>query len=182
MKAKKIFNFEEFNTICEKNAHIQVERVIGEKISITKTSEPIYESNNVTQKLDDKIENAVIALPYSINSKITIDSLSSNIDSFLKSQQVQGDCGYSIGHYYDGDYKSEESVWNPQSLCVSLHGAISDRAGTIAVCIEILRIYKLPRILIIKETCVMEISSDGEQQIKPLPQNKIKRLNEMITI
>jgi hypothetical protein len=179
MKTTKIFNFDEFNAVCEHNAsNIQVEKVIGEKISITKSLEPLFESNNLTQSLTNKIENAVIALPYSMQTKVTIDSLSSSIDNYLNSLQLEGESGYSIGNYFDGDYKSDSSLWNHKSLCVSLFGPISDRPGTIAVAVEIMRTYKLPKILIIKEMCLMEITCDGETQIKPLPQNRIKRLND----
>lgn len=177
MKSTKIFKFKEFSAACENNVrNIHVCELSDENISI-QTAEHLFECN-VPQKTSHKIENAVIALPYSLKCKITIDSLSLNLTRFLKSQQVQGECGFSLGHYFDGDYKSGDSVWNQRSLCVSLYGDISDRAGTVAVAVEIMRMYNLPRILILTETCVMEITRDGDNQVKPLPQTRIKRLDD----
>lgn len=177
MKSTKIFKFKEFSAACEKNVrNIHVCEVSDENISI-QNAEHIFECN-VPQNPTYKIEDTVIALPYSIKSKVTIDSLSLSLTRFLKSQQVQGGCGFSIGHYFDGDYKSGESVWNQKSLCVSLYGDISDRARTIAVAVEIMKMYNLPRILILTETCVMEITRDGDNQVKPLPQTRIKRLDD----
>ena len=177
MKSTKIFKFKEFSAACEKNVrNIHVCEVSDENISI-QTAEHLFECN-VPQKTSHKIENAVIALPYSIKCKVTIDSLSLSLTRFLKSQQVQGGCGFSIGHYFEGDYQSGDSVWNQRSLCVSLYGDISDRAGTVAVAVEIMRMYNLPRILLLTETCVMEITRDGDNQVKPLPQTRIKRLDD----
>ena len=175
MKKVKILKVEEFNALNENFLHnIRMQDVSGEPLLTTNT-EPLFESEKAPSL--QKIENAIIALPYTIEGNVTIDALTNTITQFLKNQQVKGECGYSVGHYFAGDYKSGNCVWNEKSLCVSLVGEISDRSGTIAVAIEIMRVHNLSRILIINEMSVMEITRDGSQ-IKPLPQNRIRRIGD----
>ena len=63
-----------------------------------------------------------------------------------------------------------------KSLCVSLCGAISDRAGTIAVAVQIMAQFDLPKMLIINESSIMELTKEGEQS--PLPKHKIRRMGD----
>ncbi len=172
MKSTKIFNSEEFSAVCRKNAkNIRVQEVTNENISV-QNAEHLFECN-VTQP--HKIENAVIVLPYCIKCKVTVDSLSLNLTRYVNKQQAKGSSGFSIGRYFVGDYKSGESVWNEKSLCVSLVGEISDRAGTIAAAVEIMRVCHLPRILILNEVGAMEIYLETNDA-NPLSQYRIKRV------
>lgn len=172
MKSTKVFKFKEFNAACEASSHsIQVQEVKKDSISI-QAAEPLYECN-VSQP-HHKIENAVIVLPYTIKGKATVDSLSLTLTRYVSKQQAQGDSGFSLGRFFVGDYRSGESVWNEKSLCVSLYGVISDRAGTIATAEEIMRIFDLPKILILNEAGALEITRDASQS-KPQP-HRIKRL------
>lgn len=150
----------------------RMRRLVGENIQ-TQAAEPLYESN-VSQT--DKTRSAIIVLPYIVQSPVTIDSLTNTVTEYLKNQPLK-DSGFSISHYFAGDHKSGESVWNEKSLCVSLVGEISDRSGTVAVAVEIMRVHSLPRILVLDETCALEITRDGSE-VKPLPQNRIKRIGE----
>lgn len=174
MTSTKILKINEFKAI-NKNivSNIHVQEVTGVKIAATQT-EPLYESESFTSAM--KIENNYIVLPFNPKCKITIESLTLNLTNYIQSQRI-GESGFSVGHYFTNDYKSGESIWNEKSLCVSLVGEISDRAGTIATAVEIMRMYNLPRILILTETCMMEITRDGNQ-VKPLPQHRIKRIGE----
>lgn len=174
MKSTKVFKFKEFNEIREANLrNIHVQEVTGENISL-QPAEPLYECN-VSQS-HHKIENAVIVLPYTLKGKATVDSLSLTLTRYVSKQQAQGDSGFSLGRFFVGDYRSGESIWNEKSLCVSLYGVISDRAGTIATAEEIMRIFDLPRILILNEAGALEITRDAIQS-KP-QQHRIKRLGE----
>ena len=174
MSKTKILKINEFTAINESLANnVHVREVTGNSITI-QAAEHLFECN-VSQPY--KIENAVIVLPYSIESKVTIDSLSLHLTKFVRDKRGGKSSGFSIGRYFVGDYKSGESVWNEKSLCVSLVGEISDREGTIATAVEIMRVYHLPRILILNETCAMELTQVvGEAN--PLPQHRIKRIGE----
>lgn len=171
MKTTKILKVSEFAAMSgtlSKNTHLY--EVQNENISNTST-EPLYESSMPITK---KVESAVIALP---EGEISIESLTNTITRFLNSQQIKGDHGFSVGNYFAGDYKSGENKWNEKSLCISLWGDISDRAGTIATAVQILSAYHLPRILVMNETSVLEITKEGNEA-KPLPQNRIKRIGD----
>ena len=175
MKSTKVLKIKEFLAIKENlSSNIHVQEVTGVKFSATQT-EPLYESESFPSA--KKKENNIIVLPDNPKCRITIDSLTLNLTKYLQSQRVGGESGFSVGHYFSDEYKSGESVYNEKSLCVSLVGEISDRAGTIATAVEIMRVYSLPRILILTETAMMEITRDGNQ-VKPLPQHRIKRIGE----
>lgn len=151
---------------------VSLRRLVNENIQ-TQAAEPLYESNIHPT---DKTRSAIIVLPYCIQEPITIDSLSNTVTEYLKSQPLK-DSGFSISHYFVGDHKSGETVWNEKSLCVSLIGEVSDRSGTVATAVEIMRVHNLPRILVLDETCALEISRDGSE-VKPLPQHRIQRIGE----
>ena len=171
MKTAKILKVGEYAAVRENlTKDTRIYEVKNEKVEITST-EPLYESSMSVTK---KIENAVIALP---EGEISLESLTDTISRFLNDQQIKGDHGFSVGNYFAGDYKSGENKWNEKSLCVSLWGDISDRAGTIATAVQILSAYHLPRILVMNETSVLEITKDGNE-VKPLPQNRIKRIGD----
>ena len=174
MGMTKILKINEFTAINESLANnVHVREVTGNNLSI-QAAEHLFECN-VTQPY--KIENAVIVLPYSIENKVTVDSLSLHLTKFVKDKRGGKSSGFSIGRYFAGDYKSGESVWNEKSICVSLVGEISDREGTIATAVEIMRVYHLPRILILNETCALELTQEGGEA-NPLPQHRIKRIGE----
>lgn len=171
MKTTKILKISEFAAVNGKlPKNTRIFELMKENIAIQNT-EPLYESSMPITK---KIENAVIALP---EGEITIESLTDTITRFLNAQQIKGDHGFTVGNYFAGDYKSGENKWNEKSLCVSLWGDISDRAGTIATAVQILSAYHLPRILVMNETSVLEITKEGNE-VKPLPQNRIKRIGD----
>lgn len=130
MKSTKVLKIKEFLAIKENLAsNIHVQEVTGKTFSATQT-EPLYESESFPSA--KKIENNFIVLPDNPKCRITIDSLTLNLTKYLQSQRVGGESGFSVGHYFSDEYKSGESVYNEKSLCVSLVGEISDRAGTIA--------------------------------------------------
>lgn len=174
MKTTKILKIKEFIALNENivgNVHVQ--ELMNENIS-ARTAEPLYESN---ASQADKAVSAIIALPYNENGTITIDGLTETISQFIESQHLSDGCGFSIGHYFAGNYKSEKSVWNEKSLCASLVGEISERARMIATAVQILTRHNLPRILVLTETCALEITRN-DSEVKPLPQHHIKRLTD----
>ena len=160
----KILKFKEFsNAKLNENRHnVNMRELVGENISI-EYSEPLFEC----EQTPTKIEPAIIALP---ECSVTVDALTDTVTRFLNCQMPQNEIGFSVGNYFRGDYGSAEAEckWSEKSLCVSLTGAISDKEGTIAVAIEILAQHKLPMILVIMETCILEITRDGNR-IKTLP-------------
>lgn len=169
MKISKILKVGEFSAVNGKlPKNTRIYELLKENIAV-KSTEPLFESSMPVTK---KIENAVIALP---EGEISLESLTDTITRFLKDQQIKGDHGFSVGNYFVGDYKSGENKWNEKSLCVSLWGDISDRAGTIATAVQILSAYHLPRILVLNETSFLEITNDSNE-VKPMPQRRIKRL------
>lgn len=167
----KILKFKEFsNAKLNENRHnVNMRELVGENISI-EYSEPLYES----EQPPTKIEPAIIALP---EDSVTIDALTETVTRFLNCQMPQSEIGFTVGNYFRGDYenKAAKCKWSEKSLCVSLTGAISDREGTVATAIEILAQHRLPIILVITETCILEITRDGNR-IKPLPQTRVKRV------
>ena len=154
----KILKFKEFSNakLNEKLHNVNVRELVGENISI-EYSEPLYES----EQIPTKIEPAIIALP---ENSVTTDALTDTVTRFLDCQMPQNEIGFTVGNYFRGDYGSKEAEckWSEKSLCVSLTGAISDKEGTIAVAIEILAQHTLPMILVIMETCILEITRDGD--------------------
>lgn len=173
MKNVKILKVGEFVALNEsKLKHLRVSSVVNENIAIAQT-EPLYESANF--QTADQIEPAVIALP---EGGTTIESLNNTITRFLKSQRLSDEVSFTIGHFFSGDYKSGKSAWNEKSLCVSLTGEISDRAGTVATAVEIMAKEKLPVILVLTEAGIMEITREGTAELKPKPQHRIKRVAE----
>lgn len=171
MKTAKILKVSEFAAMGDTLSHnTRIFEIQNENIAVN-NAEPLYESSMPVTK---KIENAVIALP---EGEITIESLTDTITRFLNAQQIKGDHGFTVGNYFAGDYTSSGCKWNEKSLCVSLWGEISDRAGTIATAVQILSAYRLPRILVMNETSVLEITKEGNE-VKPLPQNRIKRIGD----
>lgn len=173
MKTTKILRVGEYSVLCEsKLKDIRVSGVMKENIAFS-PSEPLYESEQFPAS--SQIEPAVIALP---ECGVTIEALSDTVSRFLESQHIKEDNGFSVGNYFSGDYKSGKSIWNEKSLCVSLTGAISDRAGTVAVAVEIMAKHNLPIILVLTEAGVMEITRDGSTNLNPKPQNRIKRIGE----
>lgn len=173
MGTTKILKIREFEAINKNNARYIHEKEVTERNIAIKPAEPLLESN---VQNTDKTRSAIIVLPYCIQEPITIDSLSNTVTEYLKSQPLK-DSGFSISHYFVGDHKSGETVWNEKSLCVSLIGEVSDRSGTVATAVEIMRVHNLPRILVLDETCALEISRDGSE-VKPLPQHRIQRIGE----
>lgn len=173
MKSVKILKVSEFNTLNEcKLPNLRVSGVANENIAVSLT-EPLYESANFQSA--EQIEPAIIALP---DGNTTIESLTDTITRFLKSQRLSNEVSFTIGNFFSGDYKSGKSVWNEKSLCVSLTGEISDRAGTVAVAVEIMSKENLPVILVVSEAGVMEITRQGTAELKPKPQDRIKRIGE----
>jgi hypothetical protein len=173
MKSAKILKVGEFVALNEsKLQHLRVSSVVNENIAIAQT-EPLYESANFQSA--EQIEPAIIALPV---GNTTIESLNNTITRFLKTQRLSDEVSFTIGNFFSGDYKSGKSVWNEKSLCVSLTGEISDRAGTVAVAVEIMSKENLPVILVISEAGVMEITRQGTVELKPKPQDRIKRIAE----
>lgn len=173
MKSAKILKVGEFVALNEsKLQHLRVSSVVNENIAIAQT-EPLYESANFQSA--EQIEPAIIALPV---GNTTIESLNNTITRFLKTQRLSDEVSFTIGNFFSGDYKSGKSVWNEKSLCVSLTGEISDRAGTVAVAVEIMSKENLPVILVISEAGVMEITRQGTAELKPKPQDRIKRIAE----
>ena len=173
MKNVKILKVGEFVALNEsKIKNLRVSSVVNENIAISLT-EPLYESANFQSA--EQIEPAVIALP---EGNTTIESLNNTITRFLKTQRLSDEVSFTIGNFFSGDYKSGKSVWNEKSLCVSLTGEISDRAGTVAVAVEIMSKENLPVILVISEAGVMEITRQGTAELKPKPQDRIKRIGE----
>ena len=171
MKISKILKVSEYVAMSGNlTTNTRIYEVLNENIAV-KHSEPLYESSMPITK---KIENAVIALP---EDTVDIESLTNTVTKFLKDQQIKGEHGFSVGNYFASDYASSGSKWNEKSLCVSLWGDVSDRAGTIAVAVECMRAHNLPRILIVTDNCIMEITRDSSE-IKPLPQQRIKKLGD----
>ncbi len=169
-KILKIKEFEIINKDNSRNTH-EIEVAVGD--IIIQPAEHLFECN-VTHS---KIENAVIVLPYSIDGKVTVESLSLHLTKYVRRKNRQGDSGFTIGRYFCGDHKSGESVWNEKSICVSLIGSISDRAGTIATAEEIIRVFNLPRILILNDVGAIEITRENNEA-NPFSQNRIKRIGE----
>lgn len=173
MKNVKILKVGEFVALNEsKLKHLRVSSVVNENIAIAQT-EPLYESAQTPAA--EQIEPAVIALPV---GDTTIESLTNTITRFLKSQRLADEVSFTIGNFFSGDYKSNKSIWNEKSLCVSLTGGISDRAGTVATAVEIMAKEKLPVILVLTEAGIMEITREGTAELKPKPQSRIKRVTE----
>lgn len=171
MKTAKILKVGEFAAMGDTlSRNTRIFEIQNENIAVN-NAEPIYESSMPITK---KIENAVIALP---EGEISLESLTDTITRFLNAQQIKGDHGFTVGNYFAGDYTSSGCKWNEKSLCVSLWGEISDRAGTIATAVQILSAYHLPQILVIGDTGILEITKNGNE-IKPLPQNRIKRIGD----
>lgn len=141
-KILKIKEFEIINKDNSRNTH-EIEVAVGD--IIIQPAEHLFECN-VTHS---KIENAVIVLPYSIDGKVTVESLSLHLTKYVRRKKAHGDSGFTIGRYFLGDYESGESVWNEKSICVSLIGCISDRAGTIATAEEIMRAFNLPKMRLV---------------------------------
>lgn len=169
-KILKIKEFEIINKDTSRNTH-EIEVGVGD-ITI-QPAEHLFECN-VTHS---KIENAVIVLPYTIDGKVTVESLSLHLTKYVRRKKGQDDSGFTIGRYFCGDHKSGESVWNEKSICVSLIGAISDRAGTITTAEEIMRAFTLPKILILNEVGATEITRKTNEA-NPFSQNRIKRIGE----
>lgn len=175
MGTTKILKIREFEAINKNNASdIHLQEVAGGNITI-KPTENLFECN--VSLSHQKIENAVIVLPYYIDGKVTVESLSLFLTKYVRRKKAHGDSGFTIGRYFLGDYESGESVWNEKSICVSLIGCISDRAGTIATAEEIMRAFNLPKILILNEVGATEITRKTNEA-KPFSQNRIKRIGE----
>lgn len=173
MKSAKILKVGEFVALNEsKLKNLRVSNIVNENIAVSQT-EPLFESEQAT--VAEQIDPAIIALP---EGGTTIESLNNTITRFLKSQRLSDEVSFTIGHFFSGDYKSGKSAWNEQSLCVSLTGEISDRAGTVAVAVEIMAKEKLPVILVLTESGIMEITRQGTAELKPKPQDRIKRIEE----
>lgn len=173
MKNVKILKVGEFVALNEsKLKQLRVSSIANENIAVS-LAEPLYESANFQSA--EQIEPAVIALP---EGNITIEALTDTISRFLKSQRMPSEVSFTIGHFFSGDYQSGKCNWNEKSLCVSLCGEISDRAGTVAVAVEIMSKQNLPIILVLSEAGVMEITRQETAELKPKPQNRIKRIGE----
>ena len=173
MKTAKILKVGEFVAVNESELkNLRMCNIVNEDISVS-PSEPLFESEQFPST--SQIEPAVIALPV---GNVTIESLTNTISNFLKSQRIKEKIGFSIGNFFSGDYKSGQNIWNEKSLCVSLTGTISDRGGTIATAVEIMAKHHLPMILVLNESGILEIANTGTVELKPHPQNRIKRIGE----
>lgn len=173
MKTQKILKVDEYCVLCESNLKdIRVSGVVNENIAIA-LCEPLYESEKYPAT--SQIEPAVIALPV---GNVTIEALTDTVCGFLYKQYKKEDIGFSVGNYFSGDYKNGNNIWNEKSLCVSLTGAVSNREGTIAVAVQIMADQHLSVILVMTETGILEITRDGKTNLKPQPQNHIKRIGE----
>lgn len=169
MSTTKVLKIKEFIAIKENFSHNLCMRELEKNIPTAKT-EPLYE-NTVTT---NQVYSAIIALPH---CEVSIDSLIDTVTNYIKNQDVRDDCGFSVGNFFAGDYTSGKYKWSDKSLCVSLFGAISDRGGTIATAVKIMAAFNLPRILVADQMSLLEITRDGSE-IKPLPNNRIKRLGD----
>lgn len=176
MKRTKILKATEFGGILRSiadNTHIV--EIVDENIK-TELCSPIFESN--AQPVTDKIDNAIIALPANLDENVVnVDSLTDTITNHVDHLNVEGDVGFSVGHFFAGDYTSGESVWNRESLCVSLYGAISDRKTTLYIANRIYLKHKLPSILIVGETSSIELTKNGAI-ITSITEKHVKRLYE----
>ncbi len=172
MRTYRILKTNEFIDYSDKiPCNIRVCELNGENLT-TRTTNFLYESEGMPPEMH-KGESAIIVLP---ECEVSIESLTDTITQFIDGQQLQGGLDFSVGNYLFGDYESEECKWSEKSLCVSLCGAISDRAGTIAVAVQIMAQFDLPKMLIINESSIMELTKEGEQS--PLPKHKIRRLGD----
>lgn len=170
MKTYKILRINEFVDVCDNLPHnIRLYELHSENIT-TNLTNPLYESECVPP-LTRKEENAIIVLPV---CEVGVEALGDTITHFLDRQQIQGDIGFSVGNFLCGDYESGNCKWNEKSLCVSLYGEISDRAGTIAVAVHIMAHFNLPKMLIVNECSIMELTEDGKQS--QLPKQRIRRM------
>lgn len=175
MKRTKILKIKEYCEIGKLlTPELNVSDVSHENI-VTKAGAPLYEST-AAMPVTNKIVNAIIALPSNNEeSKANLDSLTNVVTGFIDSLNVEKEVAFSIGNYFAGDYTSGKSCWDGESLCVSLYGAISDQVTTIATAVQILDALNLPKILIVFENSVMEITSNSKQT-KPSQQTHVKRL------
>ena len=149
--------------------------VYNENITVV-LGTPLYESKEMP--VTDKIENAIIALPVNIDEKVVnTDTISDTITQYVDSLHVEGDIGFSVGNFFAGDYNSEDSFWDRNSLCVSLYGVISDGVTTLEIATQIANVFELPKILVIKETSIIELSRDYST-ITYTSNNHIKSLGE----
>lgn len=176
MKKTKILSVKEFRGIGKHLApEMRLFEVYSENIAVV-IGTPLYESKGMP--VTDKIENAIIALPANIDEKVVnTDTISDAITQYVDSLHVEGDVGFSVGNFFAGDYISDESIWNRDSLCVSLYGAISDGVTTLEIATQIANTLELPKILVIRETSIIELSK-AYSTITYTSTNHIRRLYE----
>lgn len=176
MKKTKILSVKEFRGIGKHLApEMRLFEVYSENIAVV-IGTPLYESKGMP--VTDKIENAIIALPANIDEKVVnTDTISDAITQYVDSLHVEGDAGFSVGNFFAGDYISDESIWNRDSLCVSLYGAISDGVTMLEIATQIANTLELPKILVIRETSIIELSK-AYSTITYTSTNHIRRLYE----
>lgn len=176
MKKFKILNVKELYKASKHPIHDKhLFEICNKKIAVV-IGTPLYESKGMP--VTDKIENAIIALPANIDEKVVnTDTISDAITQYVDSLHIEGDVGFSVGNFFAGDYISDESIWNRDSLCVSLYGAISDGVTMLEIATQIANTLELPKILVIRETSIIELSRDYST-ITYTSTNHIRRLYE----
>ena len=173
MKKLKILKTAEFNELQSVlTPSTKLIDVVGEKIEAATDRPALFEN---TEPNLEQLYPAVIALPVNIDDTYTVDDIANRIQCYLDSLPVEGVVGFAIGNFFSGDYTSGESAWNEKSICVSLAGAVSDYAGTMATAMELLNILNIPRILMMTPSSVMAIEKDDVEE-KSQARHRIKRL------
>lgn len=176
MKFAKILKVSEYDALRKSHLkHLRISGLLDENIAVSSSNESLYESEgfpNATQ-----IEPSIIVLP---ECNVSIEALNRTVTQFINGQKIKENVGFSVGNYFSGDYTNHQQKchWSEKCLCVALSGAISNREGAIAVAVQIMAQHKLPIILVINSTSILEITKDGNSQVKPHPQHTIKRINE----
>lgn len=170
MKNLKILKFDEFIVINESHAsEVQFRQSVNDILKIRK-SDPLYQSDNLPT---DKKDDAVIALPAGEGS---IESISKTVNKYFNEQKALMSPGFTIGKYCSGNYLSSGIHWDENSLCVSLHGALSDTNNIQAIAVELLLDLRLERVLMFDEKTIIEVVR-GNGHIKH-PHHRVKRINE----
>ena len=170
LKILKTAEFNEFQSVLTPSTKLI--DVVGEKIEAA-TDRPVLFEN--TEPNLEQLYPAVIALPANLDGTYTVDDIADRIQCYLDSLPIDGAVGFAIGYFFSGDYTSGESTWNEKSICVSLTGATSDYAGTIATATGLLDMLHLSRILLMTPFSVMALTKADAEKEHP-SKHRIKRL------
>ena len=173
MKKLKILKTAEFNELQSVlTPHTKLIEIVGEKIKAVTDRPALFEN---TEPHLEQLYPAVLVLPANIDATYTVDGISNQLQCYLDSLPIEGDIGFSIGNFFSGDYTCGESTWNEKSICVSLTGATSDYAGTIATATGLLDMLHLSRILLMTPFSVMALTKADAEKEHP-SKHRIKRL------